>query len=342
MTVRYTVKQVSGLTGVAADRLRAWERRYGVVEPGRSESRYRLYDDVDVARLRKMAELVQAGTPASLAAEQVRDLRAITGRDGTVSLVRPGSPGRGGEQSTGRDGAPRSDDGQTPAPTSEGGASRRDGWVTLDLSSTGLPPVEALIPPARSLDRISLDRTLDQAFSVGSFELVFERWLTPALARLGKAWADGLIDVGGEHFVSAAVHRRLSRAFEAAGPQDGGPVVIVGLPPGAMHELGSLALATCLRRLGADVRYLGRDLPVTSWTHAVEQLRPAAVTVSVPVASDDASARVLVEVLARTPEPPAIYVGGRGCGTDWPEELGATLLEGGVVEAAREMVAELR
>ncbi|WP_431473420.1 MerR family transcriptional regulator [Ornithinimicrobium sp. W1665] len=57
MTVRYTVKQVSGLTGVATDRLRAWERRYGVVEPGRSESRYRLYDDEDVAR--------SAGWPSS-------------------------------------------------------------------------------------------------------------------------------------------------------------------------------------------------------------------------------------------------------------------------------------
>lgn len=342
MAVRYTVKQVSGLTGVAADRLRAWERRYGVVEPGRSESRYRLYDDVDVARLRRMAELVKAGTPASLAAEQVRDLRAITGRDGKVSLVRAGAAGRDGLPPAGRDGAAGADDELSSGTASADGAPRRDGWVTLDLSSTGLPPVEALIPPARSLDRISLDRTLDQAFSVGSFELVFERWLTPALARLGKAWADGLIDVGGEHFVSAAVHRRLSRAFEAAGSQDGGPIVIVGLPPGAMHELGSLALATCLRRLGADVRYLGRDLPVSSWAHAVEQLRPAAVTVSVPVATDDASARVLVEVLARTGSPPEIYVGGRGCGTDWPEELGATLIEGGVVEAARAMVADLR
>src|SRR5690606_6587484 len=143
-------------------------RRYGVVEPGRSESRYRLYDDVDVARLRKMAELVQAGTPASLAAEQVRAPRATTAPDGTASPIRAGSPGRGGERSTGRDEGAGAGDGQTPAPTSDDGASRRDGWVTLDLSSTGLPPVEALIPPARSLDRISLDRTLDQAFSVGS------------------------------------------------------------------------------------------------------------------------------------------------------------------------------
>ena len=45
MPVRYTVKQVSQLTGISTDLLRAWERRYGVVSPRRTASRYRLYGD---------------------------------------------------------------------------------------------------------------------------------------------------------------------------------------------------------------------------------------------------------------------------------------------------------
>src|SRR5690606_25152620 len=69
--VPYTVKQVSALTGIAPDRLRAWERRYGVVHPTRTDAGYRLYDDADLARLRLMMRLVEAGTPASLAAQQV-------------------------------------------------------------------------------------------------------------------------------------------------------------------------------------------------------------------------------------------------------------------------------
>ena len=58
--VPYTVKQVSALTGIAPDRLRAWERRYGVVRPTRTEGGYRLYDDDDLARLRLMMRLVDA------------------------------------------------------------------------------------------------------------------------------------------------------------------------------------------------------------------------------------------------------------------------------------------
>ena len=67
---RYTVKQVADLTGVAPATLRAWERRYAVVAPQRSSSRYRLYDQADVRRLTRMAELVREGSPASLAASR--------------------------------------------------------------------------------------------------------------------------------------------------------------------------------------------------------------------------------------------------------------------------------
>lgn len=68
----YTVKQVASLTGISEYTLRAWERRYGVVQPDRSSSGYRLYDDAQVARLRAMAALVERGVPASLAAQTLQ------------------------------------------------------------------------------------------------------------------------------------------------------------------------------------------------------------------------------------------------------------------------------
>lgn len=68
----YTVKQVSSLTGVSEATLRVWERRYKVVEPSRSSSGYRQYDDEQVAVLRAMVALVSSGVPASTAAETVR------------------------------------------------------------------------------------------------------------------------------------------------------------------------------------------------------------------------------------------------------------------------------
>jgi MerR family transcriptional regulator, light-induced transcriptional regulator len=68
----YTVKHVARMTGIPADTVRMWERRYGVVTPTRSEGGYRLYDEASVRRLAAMHALVTAGWSPRLAAEQVR------------------------------------------------------------------------------------------------------------------------------------------------------------------------------------------------------------------------------------------------------------------------------
>ena len=66
----YTVKRAAALTGISADTLRMWERRYGVVAPVRTEGGYRLYDAA-ITRLTAMHALVNAGWAPREAAAQV-------------------------------------------------------------------------------------------------------------------------------------------------------------------------------------------------------------------------------------------------------------------------------
>jgi len=70
--MRYTVKAAALATGVSESRLRTWERRYGIPSPGRSVTGRRLYDEEDLAVIRRMAALVGAGIPASEAAAAAR------------------------------------------------------------------------------------------------------------------------------------------------------------------------------------------------------------------------------------------------------------------------------
>lgn len=67
----YTVKHAAAMTGVPADTLRMWERRYSVVTPARNAGGYRLYDDAAIARLSAMHALVEAGWAPRRAAVQV-------------------------------------------------------------------------------------------------------------------------------------------------------------------------------------------------------------------------------------------------------------------------------
>lgn len=56
----YPIRAVARMTGLTVDTLRAWERRYEAVVPGRGE-RGRMYSGADVARLGKLKELVGRG-----------------------------------------------------------------------------------------------------------------------------------------------------------------------------------------------------------------------------------------------------------------------------------------
>jgi MerR family transcriptional regulator, light-induced transcriptional regulator len=56
--------------GVAPERLRAWERRYGLFEPRRSEGGFRLYSTEDERRALRMKELLAAGLSAAEAARE--------------------------------------------------------------------------------------------------------------------------------------------------------------------------------------------------------------------------------------------------------------------------------
>ena len=69
----YTIKEAASRAGLTPTVARAWERRYGVVEPARTSSGYRLYDEDAIERLRTMRLLVEDGWTASAAARAVAD-----------------------------------------------------------------------------------------------------------------------------------------------------------------------------------------------------------------------------------------------------------------------------
>jgi MerR family transcriptional regulator, light-induced transcriptional regulator len=255
----YTIKRASEMVGVPVATLRAWQRRYGVVNPGRSASGYRLYGADDIAVLRRMHALVASGWSPKEAA-------AAASAEADLERESSDLP---------RDEPPR-------------GRSRRTGTGTLDL-----------VAAAAALDPEAITWLLDDHFAKGSFEQVVDGWLLPELERLGQAWADGAVSVAGEHLAAAAVQRRLSAAFDAAALDNArSPLLLTGLPPECRHELGILAFATAARRQGLAVIHLGSDLPLRDWLSAADWHQPDAVVIAVPTLSDVAPALEIVEGFA--------------------------------------------
>ena len=61
----YRIKTVVELTGIPRNTLIAWERRYQLLEPRRSDAGYRIYEETDVAYLRGLKALVDGGVAIS-------------------------------------------------------------------------------------------------------------------------------------------------------------------------------------------------------------------------------------------------------------------------------------
>lgn len=75
---KYRIQTVAEMTGVAAATLRAWERRYGVPVPSRTDSSYRVYSEADVEMIRRLRRLCDEGMAPAEAARLVFDERATT------------------------------------------------------------------------------------------------------------------------------------------------------------------------------------------------------------------------------------------------------------------------
>jgi len=87
---RYPIRVIARLTGIPIDTLRAWERRYAAVEPGRDD-RGRLYTDADLRKLKLLRQLVDRGHAIGrIAAMPEVDLAALL-EAGAEPADRPGN-----------------------------------------------------------------------------------------------------------------------------------------------------------------------------------------------------------------------------------------------------------
>ncbi len=78
------IGELARRSGVSTDLLRAWERRYGLLEPTRTAAGYRLYSADDEARVRSMRARLAEGLSAAEAARLAREATASAAPNGAA------------------------------------------------------------------------------------------------------------------------------------------------------------------------------------------------------------------------------------------------------------------
>jgi DNA-binding transcriptional MerR regulator len=163
------IGELSRRAGVSPELLRAWERRYELLEPTRSPGGLRLYSLEDLERVRLMARHIADGVAAREAAVLATraDLRGPARADARPERAVP--------------------------------------MAAFDANGAA----EALHAAVESFDEPALQTTIDGLLAAATIDAVLAEVIVPFLREIGERWEGGEVSVAQEHFITHVLRSRL-------------------------------------------------------------------------------------------------------------------------------------
>ena len=314
------IGELSRRLGVSDHVLRAWESRYGLLQPVRSAGGFRLYSEADAGRVRRMQAHLADGLSAAEAA------KAVLGEDSRAwaDATRPPEPdtarpsGAGTTRPSGA-GTTRPSGADTPWPAGPYYALSTDSEMSAALRRA----LDAFDEPAAQA-------VLDRLLSDLSLAAVLRNVVLPYLTELGERWERGTASIAQEHFASNVIRGRLAGLARGWG-NGHGPRAILACPPGELHDLALMVFGIVLNRHGWRIDYLGMSTPAEDLARTVDARRPDLVVLAAAVPEHlDALAPQLTALAERAP----LVLAGAGARPDLAAAVGARLLTGDPVTEA--------
>ena len=272
----YSIRLVSKLTGLSADTVRAWERRYQAVTPARTEGNTRRYSAHDVRRLRLLQQATGQG-------HRIGDI-AHLGEAALQKLTR----------STDESVAERSEPLETSVRSEEASFAA--------LRAAYLEAI-ALFEARKAQQQLARAAAL-----IDPLQFVLHVVL-PIMRETGDRWHRGEFTVAQEHLVSMQQRGLVQNLLLHAAPHAGAPKIIVTTPPGERHEFGALAGAMLASLRGYETLFLGPDLPVDDVLHASRLWGPDVVLFSLVRRGTAAEARRQAEGMEQIARATTTWVG---------------------------------
>ncbi|MEM9555539.1 MAG: MerR family transcriptional regulator [Acidobacteriota bacterium] len=303
-TARHPIRVVARRTGLKADLIRAWERRYAAIEPERTPGGHRFYSDRDIDRLLLLRQATSGGrTIGQVAAYNDEQLRALVTEDRQANAA-----------AAARRAAAEVFDDSNGSPT-EDASGTVPSAPPAPLEVTSTPEVERCLDAVRQLDARALRFVLERSAVELGWSRVLSELVHPLMARIGELWHRGDLREVQEHLASFEIRLFVEDMMRRATPAPHGPRLVVTTPSGQRHEVGALMAAATAALEGWDVTFLGADLPAAEIAGAALMLKARAVALSLS-ATDEAPrlAAELTELRRLLGRGVPLLVGGQAAG----------------------------
>lgn len=238
----YNIHSVIQETGIKEDTLRAWERRYNLPKPQRSDGGHRLFSEADIQTIKWLQSRLQEGMRISQAVELWRQQAGQNALDATDSL----SPF------------------QSPQPLSSI-SGLRDQWIESCLK----------------FDERGAQDILRRAFAIQPSAIICDQIIREGLVQIGQLWFENSATVQQEHFASEIAVRQIHSLINAAPQPYRGKTILIGTPSGESHEIPILLTTLVLRDLGYSIVNLGSNVPSENILETIQTFKPDLVISSV-------------------------------------------------------------
>ena len=253
--ILHPIQVVTRRTGISADVLRVWEKRYAVVTPVRSASGRRLYSDDDIERLRLLVQATRTGrTIGHVAALPTAALVALLAEDAP--------PPR-------RSGPPGADAAAAASP------------------SAGADFLDAAIAAISDFDGVALDLLLRRAIVALSADEFLDAVVVPLVDHLRVRVLDGSLRRSQGHLAHAVLRRVLDHIVATATAPLASRDLVVGLLGGHAHELDALIVAATAASDGWRVTYVGPGVPADDIADTLDHVDAHVLVLSVAASPGD-------------------------------------------------------
>lgn len=261
----YSIKAVAHMAGITEPTLRAWEKRYSILTPQRTESGHRRYTRRDIYRVIWLKNRLEEGMSISQASALLQTQPENSLLEGMETELKPSRNGIGTKPSNGR--------------RNGGNGHSLESLKTSEVRSMEVL-VDELLSSLLEFDETRADQILAEAMGLYSPESVCIDIMQPVLTEIGERWMRNEITVATEHFASNICRTRLNSMLDSMPVIKEGPLVLAACGPHEFHEIGIVITTLFLRRHGRRVIYLGQNVPALDLEKDVRRLKPAMVTFS--------------------------------------------------------------
>ncbi len=268
----------SQLSGLSTHVIRIWERRYGAMNPTRTDTNRRMFCEEAIRRLKLLRELTENGHRIGNVAQRPTDE--------LQKLV----------------------DQQLQQTVSASACASTD---TTPLESPH-QFVDLCIEASKAYDGDKVRRVLLRARQHLGQRGMLHHVICPLIHNIGDAWQAGNLRPSHEHVATSVIREMLMTPVPGSQTAVNAPELIITTPSGETHELGAMLVAASARDLGWKVIYLGPNLPIEEIAACAATRRARAVALSVVYpercAITEDKLRRMRQLL---PEPMALIIGGR-------------------------------